>query len=206
MLLPLRRDGRKWTLHTTSYSLTQWMILGLHRKIGRGGPWKLAAIIGCSQHHSLKVKTYTSPLSVLFFQLSFNFMIVCLSYLSKHYKNLRCDPGKINNVMAFPPDAALQAYSQNCCSSAVYCTFMGIIIQAAMPVGGNQSWRWNKPFSCFMIAIPSPRCFLIQGQLSSHLISLSLKAFISVALDQFASAASAKVLSKMCHGASPQCV
>lgn len=33
-----------------------------------------------------------------------------------------------------------------------------------MPVGGYQSWRWNRPFSCFMIAIPSPCCFLIQGQ------------------------------------------
>lgn len=83
---------------------------------------------------------------------------------------------------------------------------MGIIIQAAMPVGGYQSWRWNKPFSCFMIAIPSPRRFLVQGQLSSLLISLSLAAFISVALDQFSAAASAKVISKMCQSASPQCV
>lgn len=104
------------------------------------------------------------------------------------------------------PDAPLKAYSQNCWSSAVYCAFMGVIIQAAMPVGGYQSWRWNKPFSCFVIAIPSPRRFLVQGQLSSLLISLSLAAFISVALDQFSAAASAKVISKMCQSASPQCV
>lgn len=72
---------------------------------------------------------------------------------------------RINKVMMIPTSCngdreGLEPLFLSC----LLWTFMDIIIQTVMPVGGYQRWRWNRPFSCFMIAIPSPRCFLIQGQ------------------------------------------